>query len=371
MQSLAVVVLSVCAFAVNAQWERMPGQAIQISAKGDEVWAITKYYKPMRLVDGSWKYTGKFYRGTHIAAIPDGLAYLVNRLDDDPNVKLRVFDPKTETFEPVKSTGGPGGFKRAKPQARDFVGGNRPSWGPFPDGGQAWGTGLSSSSSSMSSSSMKEVIALTNVNAAAQDKIVGVATNGCIWRSANNGAWALLDERDPRCDNLQVAIGERNETWRVDLSGNLHRYNLGAWVKQEQPKGGQGGQQQGGQQQGGQQQGGQQQGGQQQGGQQQGGQQQGGQQQGGQQQGGQQQGGQQQGGQAQGGAAQGQDKPLVYIDVQDRQRAVAVDTEQKAHIWDGKAWKEITGDAKCVQATVSYDKAYCVDASGTIWRAAV
>lgn len=88
------LIILACLFAsCKAQiWKRLPGIAIDISAKGNEVWVINSAQQIFRWEGSDWKHIEGF--AVQVGASPDGWTWVVTK-DDQIfrwNVDNRVWD---------------------------------------------------------------------------------------------------------------------------------------------------------------------------------------------------------------------------------------------------------------------------------------
>lgn len=61
------------------QWTQLPGSAVDVSAKGNELWMTSIHQSVFRWTGSSWQFT--IGSAKRVAASPDGWTWLVNNKD--------------------------------------------------------------------------------------------------------------------------------------------------------------------------------------------------------------------------------------------------------------------------------------------------
>lgn len=182
MQAFLVVLPFLFATTLG-QGTRLPGEFIDVSARGDKVVAITDHHQIVELNNGKWESLKG--AATEIAAASDGQHFILNHFT---GARAQRFTTKTKVF-------GPAGVNNAQ---------------------------------------------LNYINAATGSSAVGIVAvsksgAGCLAVFAKKGkaktpTWNI-DDKD--CNNREAAIGVDGDGWKVDNNGGLFHLEGGKFVKKE------------------------------------------------------------------------------------------------------------------------------------------
>jgi len=176
---LLIHVLSVIfSTAFCAPWSRIadvPNDAKHISVKNNEIWAITKKNQVVRWYneDRGWQDMG--YAGAQVAASPDGHTWIITEDGPCSFSNLALYDPSKKIWETIN--------------------------------------GCATSISAQSASDLLLIM------------------DGMVKRLID-GEWRRLSKEDDG-NHLQVALGENDEIWKVNLNNGLYRFDNGEWKYQK------------------------------------------------------------------------------------------------------------------------------------------
>jgi len=157
---------------VSAQyWVRIPGSAVQISAKGTELWSYNRYNVVQQWTGSGW--TAVPASCTSVAAAADGFSWIANNFAGGSNV-----------FRFQKNYG----------YGTDFV--------SIPGSARS-------------------------INAISQTSAVVVGVDNVAYKF-NGASFVVMSATDTK--NLQLAIGENDDIWRVTLDGKVQQWVSSSWV---------------------------------------------------------------------------------------------------------------------------------------------
>jgi hypothetical protein len=185
---VAIILLTIFSCAFSQLWNQLPGHAVQISAKGNELWAITPTGQIVRWTGSKWGNVWLPGAATSVAPCADGRAWITSNADDDQQASSPC-KGKDCVFRWNSST-----------NKWDYL--------------AAWAKSISATS-------------------AENAYIVGI--DACVSKYIpQSGTWTNLNASD-NCNSYQISLGEDNELWKLDQNSFLYRYAFGGWQKQDVP----------------------------------------------------------------------------------------------------------------------------------------
>jgi len=176
---LTFITILIARNVICEQWTQLPGYAVQISAKGDELWAVTSSRNGMRWSGSGWTYVHSVAL-FQVAAFPGG-AWLITAW----------------------------------------------AWYSGADTRNLWRAHASGDFPTAIRSAI-------HVNAISAQSAVILQEDGMIYK-LNNGVFENLNPKDR--NNWRVAIGDNDEMWKLDPNGAAYRYVSGNWQIQTGIKG--------------------------------------------------------------------------------------------------------------------------------------